>query len=323
MLRQLKDLKYKRNKVFYYLNAYASLVLPRTGFCNRIDRLLEIHTERDPDLQQRIDYYCKLKSTTALSSSVSLKEFMIKRKTAYFFDLFHHLRYFPDSIRFSYVFGDVTRVPTEPSIVKSRPIEGDNVNSVLMRLDQVRHFFFVKDNLQFREKIPNLVWRGRLHLKTKKEKRLSFLQKFHGKPNFDVGHVNKGDTYPELRRQMMSISEQLQYKYILSLEGNDVATNLKWIMSSNSLCFSEKPRFETWYMEGRLVPGVHYVEISDDFNDIEEKIAYYERNVEEAETIISNANAYVKQFMDVDREDLLGHLVLSRYLAQTEVLSDT
>ena len=56
----------------------------------------------------------------------------------------------------------------------------------------------------------------------------------------------------------------------MSLEGIDVATNLKWIMSSNSLCFSPKLRYETWFMEGKLVPGVHFVEVRDDFDDLAE-----------------------------------------------------
>lgn len=314
MLRHLRDRKHKNNKFFYYLNAYASLVLPAFGFRRRIDRLKQRFPVPDAEMQRRLDYYCKLQTPAKLTTSVSVNEFMAEKKTVYFFDLFHHLRYFPRTTRFRYVFGDVTEVPEEPAIVKSRPIGGDNANSVLMRLEQIRHFFFVKDDLAFRDKKPMLVWRGRLHLQVPKEKRLPFLQRFHDRPGFDVGHVNKGDTYPALRRPMMSVAEQLQYKYILSLEGVDVATNLKWIMSSNSLCFSEKLRFETWFMEGQLIPGVHYVEVADDFSDVEEKIAYYERHPEAAETIIANANAYIRQFLDRDREDLLGHWVMMRYL---------
>lgn len=34
----------------------------------------------------------------------------------------------------------------------------------------------------------------------------------------------------------MSVEDQKRYRYIVSLEGYDVATNLKWIMNSNSLC---------------------------------------------------------------------------------------
>ena len=51
----------------------------------------------------------------------------------------------------------------------------------------------------------------------------------------------------------MTINEQLHYKFILCSEGNDVASNLKWVMSSNSIAVMPKPKFETWFMEGILV----------------------------------------------------------------------
>jgi len=72
----------------------------------------------------------------------------------------------------------------------------------------------------------------------------------------------------------MTIDEQLEYKFILSLEGNDVATNLKWIMSSNSLAFMPRPKYETWFMEGNLVPNHHYILIKDDYSDLEERLKY-------------------------------------------------
>ena len=75
----------------------------------------------------------------------------------------------------------------------------------------------------------------------------------------------------------MSITEQCRYKYIMSIEGNDVATNLKWIFRSNSVCFMRKPRFETWFMEGRLQPNVHYIELKDDFSDVAEKNCFLRR----------------------------------------------
>jgi spore maturation protein CgeB len=67
-------------------------------------------------------------------------------------------------------------------------------------------------------------------------------------------------------------------------------------------------------MEGLLKPGVHYVEIADDFSDVEKKISYYENHPDEAEQIIANANAYTKQFFNPEIEDLLSYLVIKRYL---------
>jgi len=84
-------------------------------------------------------------------------------------------------------------------------------------------------------------------------------------------------------------------------------------MSSNSLCFMVKPKFETWFMEGQLIPNFHYVLINDDYSNLEEKINYYIINSEKAEDIIKNANNYVDQFMNKKSEDWLQLKILERY----------
>ena len=38
-----------------------------------------------------------------------------------------------------------------------------------------------------------------------------------------------------------TIREHLDYKFIMALEGNDVASNLKWVMSSNSIAVMTRP----------------------------------------------------------------------------------
>ena len=116
----------------------------------------------------------------------------------------------------------------------------------------------------------------------------------------------------------MSTEEQLHYKFILSLEGYDVATNLKWILSSNSLCFATKHRYETWFMEGRLIPNYHYVLIKDDYSDLIEKITYYTEHEEEALAIIAHAHEHVRPFLDKKHEDEVALLVLKTYFEKTE-----
>ncbi|GAA0758432.1 glycosyl transferase family 90 [Psychroflexus lacisalsi] len=118
----------------------------------------------------------------------------------------------------------------------------------------------------------------------------------------------------------MTIEEQLNYKFILSLEGNDVASNLKWVMSSNSLAVMPKPKFETWFIEGKLIPNFHYILIKDDYSDLEECLNYYIQNPEEALQINENAKAYVAQFQNKFNEDLLSLLVMKKYFKKTKQL---
>jgi len=111
----------------------------------------------------------------------------------------------------------------------------------------------------------------------------------------------------------MTIKQHLDYKFILCLEGNDVASNLKWVMSSNSVAVMTRPTCETWFMEGRLIANYHYIAIKDDFSDLEEKLNYYINHPEEAKAISRHANEYVKQFRNNKREDLISLLVLKKY----------
>ena len=100
----------------------------------------------------------------------------------------------------------------------------------------------------------------------------------------------------------------------MAIEGNDVASNLKWVMSSNSLAVMPRPTCETWFMEGKLEAGKHYVEVRDDYADLEEKLQHYIQHPEEAEEIIRNAHDFVRQFRDPSREELIQLLVMDKYL---------
>lgn len=120
----------------------------------------------------------------------------------------------------------------------------------------------------------------------KKENRVRFMEMFFGHPMVDVGDVSRKAVKPEWKAEKMTISQHLDYKFIMALEGNDVASNLKWVMSSNSLAVMPKPTCETWFMEGRLIPNYHYVEVKPDFSDLEERMKYYIEHEEEAEAII-------------------------------------
>ena len=74
-------------------------------------------------------------------------------------------------------------------------------------------------------------------------------------------------------------------------------------------------------MEGRLIPDYHYIEVADDFSDIEQKLRYYIANPDKAEAIIENAHRYVEQFFDQQREKLIQIMVLQRYFESSGQLN--
>lgn len=115
----------------------------------------------------------------------------------------------------------------------------------------------------------------------------------------------------------MGIQQQLAYKFILCIEGNDVATNLKWVMSFNSIAVMPQPKFETWFMEGQLIPDYHYTCLADDYSNMEEKLTYYIEHPEKALAIIENAHRFIDQFKNKNKEDLISLLVLKKYFEKT------
>ena len=136
----------------------------------------------------------------------------------------------------------------------------------------------------------------------------------------DLGHTGNKNLHRAWRKARISIAKHLPYKFLLALEGNDVASNLKWAMSSNSLVIAPKPKIETWFMEGSLEPNVHYLQIRDDYEDLEEKLDFCLSHPAFAQDIIHNAHQYVAQFFDVKREDLISLLVLEKYFYYTNQL---
>jgi len=318
MLKELKRMspKHKNNKIWYYLLNYSRLYFPSSLFQRQLDsRLAEIGNYDVEYINRRVDYCNRLSVQTQLpvEQSVALSDFRLgKKHKVYYFDAREFTRYFPENMRIAPLFGDITHVPDIPSITKSRPIEGNNANSVIMKLEKIRHFLFLNDPYRFDQKRDMLVGRT----KARQQHRIRFLTQYINHPMCNVGQVNT-DVNPQFIRNRLTMDEHLQYKFILCLEGNDVASNLKWVMSSNSLAVMPRPKYETWFMEGTLEPNVHYVQIKDDYSDLEARLRYYIEHPDEAQQIIDNAHRYIDQFRDRRREDLISLLVLKKYFRMT------
>ena len=307
----------KNAKFPYYIKNIFRTFIPVSIYQKRIENLFKNREFlKDKEyINFRVNYYNKLNNNFLLDDkSHTIKEFRKQeRKKTYYFDLLQYLLYFNKNLKISYIFGDTIDIPKVPSLLKSRPISDKNKNAILMNLNKIRHFIFVNDRVKFQDKKDLLVWRGKAHQPHRKY----FLEKFYENPLCDVGQIIKNsDKNPrqvQWVKEKLSLKKQLEYKFILAIEGNDVASNLKWVMSSNSIAFMVKPKFETWFMEGRLIPNYHYVLIKDDYSDLEEKIKYYSYHTKKALEIIDNAHEYIKQFKNKEREDLISLLVLEKY----------
>lgn len=321
----------KPPKFLYFIKNIFKMCVPACFYRIRLKRVLGKASLRDDwqYIEERVNYYNKLSPNSRLPQGTYVKnEFryleylgtlgdykMSLFHKAYYFDTKEYTRWFNPSLRWGYCPGDVYFTPSYPSIVKSRLLADDNANSVLLKLDKFRHFMFVDDKIPFAEKENKVIFRGKVRKSRLREK---FLHIYFHHPLCDCGVVGRDEgVLEEWLTPKKTIREHLRYKFIMALEGNDVASNLKWVMSSNSIAVMPRPTCETWFMEGKLIPNYHYIEIKPDLSDLEERLKYYIEHVDEACQIINHAHEYVAQFFDSRREDLISLLVLHNYFQAT------
>lgn len=310
----------KNSKFLFYLQAIAREAIPDCCTRARLQKELDIcHKLYDENyIADRVDYYCKLKDANSLGKQASRLGDLRKKghNSTYYYDSREIIRWFNPNLHWNYLFGDIRDIPPYPTIVKSRSLTPDNANSVLLKLDKCRHFVYVNDKIPFADKQDRVIFRGQVGTR---ENRIRFIQQFANDPRVDAANTlaNGGllADNPDGKAIVprMSLYEHLNYKYIMALEGNDVASNLKWVMSSNSLAVMPRPTCETWFMEGRLQAGVHYVEIKNDYSDLHQQLDYYAAHPKEAEAIARNAQAYVAQFKDERRERYIALRVMKKY----------
>ncbi|MCF0184214.1 MAG: lipopolysaccharide biosynthesis protein [Bacteroidaceae bacterium] len=323
----------KNGQLPYWVASMCRYLTPMRADAEHVEALLREAASRDDYeyMLARAAFYCQLDVPCTLPTEAhtigeyrygkplrAAQRFYPDESLAktYFFDSNEILRHFPHHLRWIHLFGDVTRAMDVPTVVKTRPIACDRRNSVVLNLDKNRHFTFLHDTIPFREKKDMLICRCSINGQPQR-KRL-FREFFH-MPWCDLGEVADvhDDNLPEWRKPKISLYKHLENKYVACFEGNDVASNLKWVMSSKSAAVMCRPTCESWFMESLLVPGYHYIEVAPDLSDLEEKIAYYNAHVEEAEAIVAHANDYVSQFLNPRREFLIGVMTMMRYFTMT------
>lgn len=314
----------KNVKLFYFAGSYMRRLIPRRWLMLRRRAILDRLRQRPdfPDIKRRIDYYCRFTAgqLTDKAQPIGDKQHFDYCAKVYLLDSEEARRYFPKHLRWQMTPGDNTTAHTSPTVVKSRPIADGESFDVLLKLNRVRHFIFLRDRVRWEDKKPIALFRGRIG---RQMRRLEFIRRFDGSELVDAGCIDLPEgVEPHLQREKMTLYEHFRYRYIVCLEGNDVASNLKWAMHSHSTVIMPRPRHETWFMEGRLIPGVHYIEICDDYSDLEDKILYYNAHPDEARAISRNAREWTRQFKNRRLERHIAVAVMHNYLVRTGQLNE-
>lgn len=222
--------------------------------------------------------------------------------------------------KLNYAFGDNSAWQNPTTIVKTR---GRDCNSgvILRCLDCDRHwsnYYNKPPDIPFDKKHNIIFWRGTTTGElTNKGNRFGLVTKYYNKhPNIDVGFSSicqNNYSFTKYVKGFVSISEMLNYKYIISVEGNDKDSGLNWKLNSNSLILMPKPRITSWLMETTLLANFHYVLLKDDFSDLQEKYEWCENNQDKCKEIIKNANYFMSQFLDNEKEEQLEIDVINTY----------
>jgi len=326
-MQNLKSSNAKRRKLLYYLY-HTPLVYFFPSIISRF-RLKNIlnNSFQEEYIQSRVSYYFKKTSNFRVSnegknlSELFWNQFFKNKQNSHFIDFYNLLQFFNKKNKVDFIYSTKDYIdssiakkhPPYPTFVKSRPVGFNNQNSILLKLNRVKLFHFIKDPKKFENKKNQAVWRGDIRNNSQRE---YFVKNFYRTPLFDIGQTSpKQDV--EWMKSFMSIKDQLDFKFIFCLEGKCISTNLYWAMSSNSVCVMPKPKYESWFMEGKLEDGIHYIEVKDDFSDAQEKIEFYNNNNDKCLEIIQNAQKFVKQFKNAKQERLIQLLILKQYFQYT------
>ncbi|KAG7356122.1 glycosyl transferase family 90 protein [Nitzschia inconspicua] len=109
----------------------------------------------------------------------------------------------------------------------------------------------------------------------------------------------------------------LQFKGIIMIEGNDVASGLKWALLSQSVVLMPPPKHTSWAMEELLQPWVHYIPLDDFATNVEERMQWIVDHDEEARRISERASLWMEDLIfhpDAAEDDrLIQEEILRRY----------
>lgn len=196
--------------------------------------------------------------------------------------------------------GDTINALTGPTVLCKARRRGDR--AVLAKLSQARHWapaYALRDNLSWSAKHPSLCWRGTAL--TAQRRRA-------------VRHAASVQGCDIVARHDRTLAEMCEHKWLLSLEGRDVATNLKWIAASGSCLVMPPPTCDSWAMETTLRPWVHYVPLQTDLSDLAETVRWLAKHDAECATIARASQQWFRaNFGDRRREASIMQQVLDAY----------
>jgi len=193
-----------------------------------------------------------------------------------------------------------------PCFQKTRKINNHSDLSLLLKLQFGRHwgpFYTFKDNYEWTSKKNEIIWRG---APTGNGDRIKFCDLYYKKYNVGLSCIfDYIPQYSYLQKSEISLDDFCKYKYIISIEGNEKDSGINWKLASNSVVLMKQPIYESWLMESKLEPWIHYIPLKEDFSDIDEIYLWCLNNDDKCREITLNANKFMDNFRNIDLEEKL------------------
>ncbi|GMH77322.1 hypothetical protein TL16_g07367, partial [Triparma laevis f. inornata] len=251
--------------------------------------------------------------------SIKWMDTFMNTKITYFMEVYHAWTKWGGDI-VCLEFGDSIKPLSHPCLRKTRlsPTSG---SAIVFKQNFKRHWegvaeTLLSDTTEWSKKSDKAIWRGATTghpWPQKKDEegnwapRANLVQNI---PKYDTSKIDVavtryvqnvpnlwGSGWGRTQWQLMG------YKMLIMVEGNDVATGLKWALVSSCAVIMPKPRVVSWLMEDKLVPWVHYIPVEPNFEDLEEKVDWCLKNGEKCREIGHASRCFMMQFFDTQRED--------------------
>ena len=181
--------------------------------------------------------------------------------------------------------------------------EDNRVRPILLPLNRKRHFGAAstvpENDIPWESKVGRAVWRGKFgNIRNSSthtnDIKFALVSKHVNSTTVDAKFSKNTKGAPRhFVGSYMSMKDQLAYKYIISIEGNDVSSGLKWMMLSNSVVLAPSFTMESWSMEGMLKPFVHFIPLKADMSNVEEMIRWAEVHPTETRLISERSTLFV------------------------------
>lgn len=114
-------------------------------------------------------------------------------------------------------------------------------------------------------------------------------------------------------KSFVSISEHLQYKYQILVDGFTSAFHRAyWQLFSDSVIFKQQSPDYQWYYP-QLKPYVHYIPVADDFSDLIEKIEWAKAHDTEVRQITLQANEFAQTHLTYADIMLYIYILINEY----------